>query len=63
MIVAPLRDPRPRGTRVSRPSAGACAPVGAPALSFSDQATTRPSVIESRQVVDGTPLLPIRRQK
>jgi len=63
MRAAPLRDPPPLGTSVSGPSAAACAPVGAPAVSFSDQATTRPVVTESRQVVDGTSLLSPRRQK
>jgi hypothetical protein len=44
-------------------SAGAYAPVGAPALT-SFTATDRPTTTtESRQVVGDTPLLTLRRQK
>ena len=63
MIGAPMRGPCAIGTRVSGVSVGASAPLGAPALPRSDQATNRPVVTESRQVVGGTPLLPLRRQK
>ena len=63
MIRAPMRGPREIGTSVSGVSLGASAPVGAPALPLSDQATNRPVVTESRQVVGETPLLPLRRQK
>ena len=63
MIGAPTRGPRPVGTSVSGSSVGASAPVGAPALTLSDQATNRPTLTECRQVVGGTPLLPLRRQK
>jgi hypothetical protein len=48
--------------RVPGISAGAYAPVGAPALFFT--ATDRPTTItECRQVVGDTPLLTLRRQK
>ena len=63
MIGAPSRGPREIGTSVSGASVGASAPIGAPALPRSDQATNRPFVTEYRQVVDGTRLLPLRRQK
>ena len=63
MIGAPMKGLRDVGTRVPGPSVGASAPTGAPALPLSAQATNRPFVTESRQVVDGTPLLPLRRQK
>jgi hypothetical protein len=63
MIRAPASDPREASTSVPRPSVGAFAPVGAPALPRSDQATNRPSVTEFRQMVGGTPLLSPRRQK
>ena len=63
MIGTPLRGPRTIGTRVSGSSVGASAPVGAPALPHSDQATNRPFVTEYRQVVGGTPLLLRHRQK
>ena len=63
MIGAPTRGPCRLGTSVPGSSVGASAPVGAPALSFSDQATNRPFVTESRQVVGGTLLLPLHRQK
>jgi hypothetical protein len=63
MIGAPLRGPRTPNTVVTGCSVGASAPVGAPALPLSDQATNRPFVTESRPVVDETPLLPLRRQK
>jgi hypothetical protein len=63
MIGAPLRGPRTTGTVVTGSSVGASAPVGAPALSRSDQATNRPVVTESRQGVGGIPLLPLHRQK
>jgi len=63
MIGAPMRGRSEIATSVSGSSVGASAPVGAPALPFSDQATNRPVVTESCQVVGGTPLLPLRRQK
>jgi hypothetical protein len=63
MIGAPMRRPREIGTRVSGVSLGASAPVGAPALPLSDQATNRSFVTESCPVVGETPLLPLRRQK
>jgi hypothetical protein len=63
MIGAPLRGPRTPNTVVTGCSVCASAPVGAPALPLSDQATNRPFVTESRPVVDETPLLPLRRQK
>lgn len=63
MIGAPMKRPREIGISVSGASVGASAPIGAPALPRSDQATNRPVVTESRQVVGGTPLLPLRRQK
>lgn len=63
MIGAPLQSPRTTSTVVPGFSMGASAPLGAPALPRSDQATNRPFVTESRQVVGGTPLLPLRRQK
>jgi hypothetical protein len=63
MIGAPMRGLRDVGTRVPGPSVGASAPNGAPALPLSDQATNRPFVTESCQVVGGTPLLPRLRQK
>jgi hypothetical protein len=50
-------------TSVSGSSVGASAPIGAPALSYSDQATNRPFLTESRQVVGGIPLLLRHRQK
>ena len=58
MIGAPARGVRDVGTRVPGSSRGASAPAGAPALPLSDQATTRPSITESRPVVGRTPLLP-----
>ena len=54
MIGAPMRGSRTVGTRVSGSSVGASAPVGAPPLPHSDQATNRSFVTESRQVVGGT---------
>ena len=63
MIGASRRGPRTTSTVVTGCAVGACAPVGAPALPRSDQATNRPFVTEPRQVVGGTPLLPLRRQK
>jgi hypothetical protein len=63
MIGAPMGGPRTLDTRVAGPSVGASAPVGAPALPRSDQATNRPFVTESRQVVGGILLLPRHRQK
>lgn len=63
MIGAPVAGPRTVGTSVSGPAAGASAPAGAPALPPFDQATNRPCVTESRQVVGGTLLLPRHRQK
>ena len=63
MIGAPLRGPCVLDSRVSGTSGGASAPVGAPALSRSEQATNRPYVTKSRQVVGGTSLLPPHRQK
>jgi hypothetical protein len=63
MIGAPMRGTRAIGTRVSGSSVGASAPVGAPALSRSDQATNRPFVTDSRQVVGGILLLPLHRQE
>ena len=63
MIGATLTPRRSTSDRVSGYSLGASAPVGAPALPQSDQATNRPVVTESHQVVGGTPLLPLRRQK
>ncbi len=63
MIGAPLRGPRTAGTVVTGCSVGASAPVGAPALTLSDQATNRPTLTECRQVVGDTPLLTFRRQK
>ena len=63
MIGAPLRGPCVLDSRVSGTSGGASAPVGAPALTLSDQATNRPTLTECRQVVGDTPLLRLRRQK
>jgi hypothetical protein len=63
MIEAPMRGRGEIGTSVSGSSVGASAPIGAPALPQSDQATNRPFVTEYRPVVGGTPLLPLRRQK
>jgi hypothetical protein len=63
MIGAPARDSRTAGLEVPGLSVGASAPVGAPALSRSDQATTRPVVTESHPVVGRTPLLTLCRQK
>ena len=63
MIGAPMRGTRTTGTSVSGTAVGASAPVGAPALPRSDQATNRPVVTESRQVVGGILLLPLHRQK
>lgn len=63
MIGAPLRGPRTTSTVVTGCSVGASAPGGAPALPRSDQATNRPFVTDSRQVVGGIPLLPRHRQK
>ena len=63
MIGAPVRGSRETGTSVPMSSVGASAPVGAPALPLSDQATKRPFVTEDRQVVGGTPLLLLHRQK
>ena len=63
MSRAPLGGPRTPHTGVTGCSVGASAPVGAPALPCSDQATNRPFVTESRQVVGGTLLLPRHRQK
>ena len=60
---APMRGLRPTSTSVFGSSVRAAAPVGAPALPCSDQATNRPFVTESRQVVGGTLLLPRHRQK
>ena len=49
--------------RCSRPSLGAYAPIGAPAL-YLYTATDRPLILTGcRQVVGDTPLLPLRRQK
>jgi hypothetical protein len=63
MSGAPLRGSRTTSTLVTGCSVGASAPVGAPALPRSDQATNRPCVTEPRQVVGGAPLLPRHRQK
>lgn len=63
MIRASMRGPRTSSIGVSGFSVGASAPVGAPALPRSDQATNRPFVTESRQVVGGILLLPLHRQK
>jgi hypothetical protein len=63
MIGAPVTGPCTVSLDVPGASVGASAPAGAPALSRSDQATTRPVVTESRPVVRGTPLLALRRQK
>jgi hypothetical protein len=58
-----MRGTRTIGTSVAGSSVGASAPAGAPALPRSDQATNRPFVTESRQVVGGILLLPLHRQK
>ena len=63
MIGAPTRQRCTAHSRVPGSSVGASAPVGAPALTLSDQATNRPTLTECRQVVGDTPLLPLRRQK
>ena len=63
MIGAPMRGTRAISTSVAGSSVGASAPVGAPALPHSDQATNRPFVTESRQVVGATLLLALHRQK
>ncbi len=63
MIGVPVRGPGAIGARVSGRSLRTSAPVGAPALPQSDQATTRPVVTESRPVVGETPSLPLHRQK
>ena len=63
MIGAPLRHPCEPDSRVSGTFGGRLRACGAPALSCSDRATTRPYVTESRQVVGGTFLLPLHRQK
>jgi len=63
MIGESMRGPRTTSIQVSGCSVGASAPIGAPALPRSDQATNRPVVTEYRQVVGGTLLLPLRRQK
>ena len=63
MMGAPMKGSRTFGPSVSGSSVGASAPVGAPALTLSDQATNRPTLTECRQVVGDTPLLPLRRQK
>ena len=60
---APTSDRWIVARRYSRLSAGASAPVGAPALT-SLTATNRPTTTtECRQVVGDTPLLTLRRQK
>jgi hypothetical protein len=63
MIGAPMRGTRAIDTGVAGSSVGASAPVGALALPRADQATNRPFVTESRQVVGGILLLPRHRQK
>ena len=63
MIGAPTRRLCTPDSRVPGSSVGASAPVGAPALTFSDQATNRPTLTECRPVVGDTPLLTFRRQK
>ena len=63
MTGAPTSDRDRSLDGCSRFSAGASAPVGAPALRF-DTATDRPLILtECRQVVGDTPLLPLHRQK
>jgi hypothetical protein len=63
MIGAPVRGPCEIGTSVPMSSVGASAPFGAPALPLSDRVTKRPLVTEYRQLVGGTPLLLLHRQK
>ena len=63
MIGAPTRRRRTADSGVPGSSGGASAPVGAPALPRSDQATNRPFVTESRQVVGAILLLALHRQK
>ena len=63
MIGAPTKRLRTANSGVPGSSVGPSAPVGAPALTLSDQATNRPTLTECRQVVGDTPLLPLRRQK
>jgi hypothetical protein len=63
MIATPTRDRDVISARTPGPSAGAFAPIGAPALSRSAQATTRPVVTESRQGVGEILLLTRYRQK
>jgi hypothetical protein len=63
MIGAPVRGPCAIGASVPMSSVGASAPCGAPALPFSEQVTKRPFVTEYRQLVGGTPLLLLHRQK
>ena len=63
MIGVPTRRRCTATSGVPGSSVGASAPVGAPALTLSDQATNRPFVTESRQVVGRIPLLPPHRQK
>ena len=63
MIGAPTRRPCPATSRVPGSSVGASPPGGAPAQTLWAQATNRPTLTECRQVVGGTPLLPLRRQK
>jgi hypothetical protein len=63
MIGAPVGAPCEAGTSVPMSSVGASAPDGAPALPLSDRVTKRPFVTESRQLVGGTLLLLLHRQK
>jgi hypothetical protein len=63
MIGAPTTRRCTAHSGVSGSSVGASAPVGAPALTLSDQATNRPTLTECRQVVGDIPLLTFRRQK
>lgn len=63
MIGAPTRRLCTADSGVPGSSVGASAPVGAPALTLSEQATNRPTLTECRQVVGDTPLLTFRRQK
>jgi hypothetical protein len=63
MIGAPTRRRCTANRSVPGSSVGASAPVGAPALPLSNEATNRPFVTEYRQVVGGTPLLPLHRQE
>jgi hypothetical protein len=63
MIGAPLIRPCGLGHSVPGPSKGASTPSARRRCQCSDQATTGPSLTESHQVVGGTSLLPLHRQK